>query len=950
MSVLLHNLELKLALENEVNMQLLSSIKDVAVVIVGKEEVPLLEDLSTVYSTLKLPLDSIREIVICDRDRAKAMKEYSSLVLPDTLQGVATRFVTSLENNYPRHFLTMIISSGDRNYLDGVYAYGMSLSIAQELSASLTRASLISLRFKEPPIPAKPSDFCETRRGLFVKKLARSETKGAFYQALDELKNGCEECTICSSYGPSKVCPFFQLKIAEFYEQGEIVPTNLPMAVQWKKKAARQGFKEAELSLADTYLKNPALMSSQEDVFALLVSHAENGDRRAVRSLIEYASDNGRISLALPWYARLANSGDFEAQNRIIDLYTTGEDGIPVSKEEEDRWIEVALASGNRTFVSDIAQSYIDKEDWASAFKWYNRLRGEDDFDEDKLVELFENYCESEDLTAEQYVDRGNQYYYGIDGDEIPRLAYYCFEKAHYLGDPEGTEGVGRCLFYGRGIEKDKERAVEEYFIPAAEEGEIQSMCRLFEYYSEEVKDEEAADYWKRTAVIALDDEAPEGNPVAMRLKSLGLSNGDLYEEDGGMAFDLMQEAADLGDVLAQYFLGQYYCHGTGVPIDRERAFGIFSEMANRGLAMAERCIGCCYRRGFHVPRNYQQSFEWYMKAAKRRHWQACFYIGYYYERGLFVAQSLKTANEWYLIAAEEGDKDAQRKLGENYYYGRGIEKSLSEAKKWSVKAAEQGDTRAYFRAAYLCSERIDGKTDYDKALKWYTYLSDQGNAAAKNNLGVMYEYGEGVPADREKASALYLEAAQGGDTMAMSNIAIRYLEGTGIEVDYEQAIYWYEKGLENGSLRCGFKLAEEYISGKHFERDIQKGIETYNKVIDLPHSDEESKKYYVKALMALADLYFFGKEDELEENDEKAFPLFRKAAEEGDDLAYFRLGTMYHYGYYVARDINQAIYWYRLAAEKDNEDAIERLEKIDPNWGHEHPVEHPDDKDDLPF
>ena len=144
--------------------------------------------------------------------------------------------------------------------------------------------------------------------------------------------------------------------------------------------------------------------------------------------------------------------------------------------------------------------------------------------------------------------------------------------------------------------------------------------------------------------------------------------------------------------------------------------------------------------------------------------------------------------------------------------------------------------------------------------------------------------------------------------------------------------------------------MAEEYISGKHFERDIQKGIETYNKVIDLPHSDEESKKYYVKALMALADLYFFGKEDELEENDEKAFPLFRKAAEEGDDLAYFRLGTMYHYGYSVARDINQAIYWYRLAAEKDNEDAIERLEKIDPDWGHEHPVEHPDDKDDLPF
>ena len=950
MSVLLHNLELKLALENEVNMQLLSSIKDVAVVIVGKEEVPLLEDLSTVYSTLKLPLDSISEIVICDRDRAKAMKEYSSLVLPDTLQGVATRFVTSLENNYPRHFLTMIISSGDRNYLDGVYAYGMSLSIAQELSASLTRASLISLRFKEPPIPAKPSDFCETRRGVFVKKLARSETKGAFYQALDELKNGCEECTICSSYGPSKVCPFFQLKIAEFYEQGEIVPTNLPMAVQWKKKAARQGFKEAELSLADTYLKNPALMSSQEDVFALLVSHAENGDRRAVRSLIEYASDNGRISLALPWYARLANSGDFEAQNRIIDLYTTGEDGIPVSKEEEDRWIEVALASGNRTFVSDIAQSYIDKEDWASAFKWYNRLRGEEDFDEDKLVELFENYCESEDLTAEQYVDRGNQYYYGIDGDEIPRLAYYCFEKAHYLGNPEGTEGVGRCLFYGRGIEKDKERAVEEYFIPAAEEGEIQSMCRLFEYYSEEVKDEEAADYWKRTAVIALDDAAPEGNPVAMRLKSLGLSNGDLYEKDENLAFDLMQEAADLGDILAQYFLGQYYCHGTGVPIDRERAFNIFSEMANRGLAMAERCIGCCYRRGLYVPRNYQQSFEWYMKAAKRRHWQACFYIGYYYERGLYVAQSLKTANEWYLIAAEEGDKDAQRKLGENYFYGSGIEKSLSEAKKWSVKAAEQGDTGAYFRAAYLCAQLIDGVTEYDKAVKWYSALAEKGHAASCNNLGILYEYGHGVSIDKEKAAELYLKAANGGSTVAMANIATQLINGVGVDVNLEQAVYWYEQGFQKGSLKCGFDLADEYISGNHLEKDVPKGVEILTKIIDLPHSSEDEKEYYVKALMSLADLYYYGKEDGIEEDNEQAYHLYRRAAEEGEAKAYDRLGVMYEFGYFVAIDINQAIYWYRLAAEKENKHAIKRLEEIDPDWVPGPPVAPSDDIDELPF
>lgn len=763
------------------------------------------------------------------------------------------------------------------------------------------------------------------------------------------MKNGCEECSLCSSYGPDKACPFFQLKIAEFYEQGEIVPKNLPMAVQWKKKAARQGYMEAELSLADTYSKNPDLMSSPEDLFSLLVKHAENGDKRAVRSLIDFSDGIGHVSLALPWFARLANSGDFEAQNRIIDLCTSGEDGIPISKEEESRWIEVALASGNKTFVSDIAQSYIKKEDWASAFKWYNRLRGEEEFDEDKLVELFENYCESEGLTADQYVKRGNQYYYGIDVDEIPRLAYFCFEKAHDLGDPEGTDGIGRCLFYGRGIEKDKARAVEDYFIPAAEAGEVQSMVKLFEYFSKENKDEELADYWKRTAVIALDDSA-DYDHVAMRLKSLGLSKGDLYQKDEDQAFDLMQEAADLGDVLAQYFLGQYYCHGTGVLMDESRAVDIFREMANRGLAMAERCLGCCYRQGFHVPKNYQESFDWYMKAAKRRHGQACYYIGDFYERGITVARSLKTANEWYLIAAEEGDKDAQKKLGENYFYGNGVEKNLSEAKKWSVKAAEQGDIGAYFRAAYLCTIKLDGTVEYEKALNWYTYLANNGNSAAKNNLGVMYGSGHGVPIDKEKASSLYLEAAESGDTMAMSNIATRYFHGIGIEQSAEKARFWLEKGLENGATRCGVKLAQEYASGKNIGLDTEKAIEVFNRVIQLPHADEDSKRDYVDALIGLAEIYYQGVEGIIEEDNEKAFNLYKKAAEEGCSEAYDKLGDMYHFGFYVKKDISQAIYWYRLAAEKNNKHAQEALKLLEPSDGGRPEPNNAAITDDLPF
>ena len=421
--------EMKLALENEVNIKLLSSIPDVAIVAIGSNSTHLLEYLLGAYYELGLPIENIRRIVICDKDVFKAKRRYADSEVSTQFEyhDVNVKFVSSIEDNYPPSLLTVVLSSElGKASLDGVYAYGIALTVGREFDMSSTLSSLTKLKFNETFSNIDIPESCFQRRNLFRKLYGNDASKG-FYHALEGLKNGCETCVWCSSYKAGKTCPFFQLKIAGFYEHGKVVPKNLPMSIQWKKKAVLQGFGEAELSLADTYLANPGLMSNPDELFQLLVKHAEKGDRHAVQSLLDFATSIGRISLTLPWYARLANSGDFDAQNRIIDLYTSGEDGIPISKEEEDRWIEVALACGNRTFVSDIAQSYIDKEDWASAFKWYNRLRGEEDFDEEKLVEIFENYCESEDLTAEQYADRGNQYYYGIDVDEIPRLAYFCF-------------------------------------------------------------------------------------------------------------------------------------------------------------------------------------------------------------------------------------------------------------------------------------------------------------------------------------------------------------------------------------------------------------------------------------------------------------------------------------------------------------------------------------------
>ena len=195
---------------------------------------------------------------------------------------------------------------------------------------------------------------------------------GAFYHALEELKSGCDECNLCTAYGSDKSCPFFQLKVAEFYDERLSVPNNKSLALEWKKKAARQGFKEAELSLAGSYLSTPGCKNKQDDIFSLLTKHAVLGDQKAVQYLIDYAQKTGKNELAIPWYARMANAGDWEAQNKIINVYALGNDVIAPNNDEEKRWTDIALASGNSSFVADLAQKYADNEDWEAAFKWYN--------------------------------------------------------------------------------------------------------------------------------------------------------------------------------------------------------------------------------------------------------------------------------------------------------------------------------------------------------------------------------------------------------------------------------------------------------------------------------------------------------------------------------------------------------------------------------------------------
>ena len=61
----------------------------------------------------------------------------------------------------------------------------------------------------------------------------------------------------------------------------------------------------------------------------------------------------------------------------------------------------------------------------------------------------------------------------------------------------------------------------------------------------------------------------------------------------------------------------------------------------------------------------------------------------------------------------------------------------------------------------------------------------------------------------------------------------------------------------------------------------------------------------------------------------EEAVKWYRKAAEQGNAIAQYNLGQNYRLGRGVSVDLTQAKYWYEKAAEQGDEDAKERLKDL---------------------
>lgn len=228
----------------------------------------------------------------------------------------------------------------------------------------------------------------------------------------------------------------------------------------------------------------------------------------------------------------------------------------------------------------------------------------------------------------------------------------------------------------------------------------------------------------------------------------------------------------------------------------------------------------------------------------------------------------------------------------------------------------------------------------------------NQGCVEAYHSLGQCHEYGLGTKQDYQQALDWYLKSVKvTGDAEALYRIGSIYAQGlvsppleSGRSSDME-AHHWFEMACRMGNhARAHYQLGLYYLDGikdqdgavlldpsqdttlHHLQLAAQQNDRDAMLLLGTLLNDEEWLDHAAQlgsrdALRELGKLYYLGMGAITKEQDlEQAYMLFHQAASLGDCDAAMFVGTFHEHGiHHIVPDLQQALRWYQVAANNNN-------------------------------
>ncbi|KAI9275513.1 hypothetical protein BDA99DRAFT_495660 [Phascolomyces articulosus] len=277
---------------------------------------------------------------------------------------------------------------------------------------------------------------------------------------------------------------------------------------------------------------------------------------------------------------------------------------------------------------------------------------------------------------------------------------------------------------------------------------------------------------------------------------------------------------------------------------------------------------------------------------------------------------------------SSRGHAESQYYLGNLYASGllsRKGKNEFNQAFPLFVQATKKHHADAAYRAAKCYEDGLGCSKDKSKAVQFYRKAATQSHPAAMYRLGIAELNGELGISKNARDGVKWLKRASEGATSeyphAVHELALLHEKGIDnvVFVDLEYAVSLYAQAAELGYAPSAFRLGECYEYGKlKCAQDPALSIHYYTIAAQQGHRE---------ACFALTAWYLVGSPGILPQSDEQAYVWARRAAEQELPKAEYAVGYFTEVGIGTVKNAQEAMVWYKKAAEHGDKRAIQRLQ-----------------------
>lgn len=750
---------------------------------------------------------------------------------------------------------------------------------------------------------------------------------------------------------------------------------NPEEALYWFKKSAELNDIQAQMYCAAAYQFGVGVKQNSDVAKRYYIAAARGGDSIAQYTLAQSfleTHQSANKQLGLIWLNKSLNQNNPEAQVMMSELYATGT-LVPKDFVKAREWVGLAMAQGYVPAIYQMGEIARLQNDYPLAKEWFTKAANlhyspaeialSNLYLQNKspIYDLHEGFLwmlkAAQNSSSQAQYALAAMYKAGQGTDADPLLAKEWQDKAaktargtpltaqikavqwltngkatSFADTPYRLNGIfsawknsvalkdnnynqppqmnilSRAKLYQPQfvMVSPSKIAISEYYNAlVASMGEVAQEPLVFPLYS-----------------ITPLDSAQQGNRVKQLEKGAVLGDSDaqfdlarLYEQGVGvkqnmdLAIKYYQLSTAQQDLRAEYHLGVIYLEGRGVKADYKKGMDFLEDAAFKGNDRAQYVLARIYEQGLKdvsgqmvIEPSHDKAISMYSLAAANDYGPSQFRLAemMVHEKPTNLTQSVmitrnQMIKELYQGAVADGVEQAALPLA--FFNAMDADQSKqSQAFSVAQKAAASGNTQAAFLLGLMYDCGISVEANPVEAVNWYQKASS--NPVGAFALGTHLSQGTGINKNDEQAQELLQKSANAGFSYANLNLSIMQKQAG------KDFLHELDKAYSLGNNTAGLLLADYYLSLASTDEQMKQAHDIYQHIAETGDKNGQLKLAYMfhHGLGGHVDMV----------NAEKYYTL---AAEQGEPVAQYLLGTLYQLGLLDKQpDYEQAKKWYSSA------------------------------------